>query len=160
MEQLLGNRKIYLAFGLLFSFVIVGVSNIGKEGFFEEKNFPDSEGFTSSGKFKSLEFFPSLSYKSGLQGYESSSVISGTEKLIPDKSIANDSFLMSDENKIRHIFGNPGHDLDSFLKKFGGNKEKAFDKLREVAQNYVDANGITGMFNQEFQIEGEIVIIR
>jgi hypothetical protein len=51
-----------------------------------------------------------------------------------------------DPNKLKHIFGKPEHNLGNFLKKFGGDQEKAYKALEGVTQKYVNINNITGNF--------------
>ncbi|ECB9834720.1 hypothetical protein FL863_06490 [Listeria monocytogenes] len=43
-----------------------------------------------------------------------------------------------DPNKLTHIFGKAEHNLDGFLKKFNGNKEKAYLSIENATQSYVN----------------------
>ena len=39
------------------------------------------------------------------------------------------------QNKLRHIFDKPQHKLDSVLKQFGGDREKAFNAMQDALKN-------------------------
>lgn len=46
-------------------------------------------------------------------------------------------------NDLNHIFGKPGHNLDGYLRSFGGDEEKAYLALEKAVDEYVRANDIT-----------------
>jgi hypothetical protein len=60
------------------------------------------------------------------------------------------------QNKINHIFGNPGHNLQILVQKFGS-EEAAYDALEAAAQQQVKG---TGVFEQIVNVDGVGVTVR
>jgi len=63
-------------------------------------------------------------------------------------------------NDLKHIFGNPGHNLGNFLNNYGGNQTKAYEAIWKATQNHVIQNEITGIFEQAVDVGGTIIIVR
>ncbi len=51
-----------------------------------------------------------------------------------------------DPNKLNHIFGNPEHNFDGFLKMFNGDQTAAYNALLRATEEYVKINNIVGRF--------------
>jgi len=66
-------------------------------------------------------------------------------------------------NRANHIFGPKSlekHALGDFLKKFGGNKVKAFQSLERATQKHVTNNLIDGVFEVSVKVRGVGVNVR
>ena len=78
-----------------------------------------------------------------------------------DNSDYSPSSLTMDKNKIRHIFNNPRHNLEEFLKTFNNDEEAAFNKLQEEYNNYIKSNNIkNGTLRVKVQINAFEITIR
>jgi len=74
---------------------------------------------------------------------------------------AGDAGKAVNANDLHHIFDDPKHNLDGFLKSFGGNQEKAYTALENAAQTYVSKNKMTiGIFETTVNISGYKVTVR
>jgi RHS repeat-associated protein len=56
--------------------------------------------------------------------------------------------IASDANKLHHIFDNPVHNMGALTKTFGGSQTQAARALEVATQNYVNTNGIQGIFDK------------
>ena len=67
--------------------------------------------------------------------------------------------LSVDPNKLNHIFGNAGHNLDSFVAQFNSQSE-AYAALQRATELAVRAQGTSGVFQTTVQIGGESITVR
>lgn len=70
-----------------------------------------------------------------------------------------DYFSRPDANKLRHIFGNPRHNLGRLLRKFGGNEARAFRAMVRAADRATRRRG-PGRFVVRVKIKGERITVR
>jgi len=66
----------------------------------------------------------------------------------------------NDPNKLKHIFDNPGHNLDGYLQKFGGNQDKAFNALQKATEIVTSSGKITSVFEQIVKVNGFDITVR
>ena len=64
-----------------------------------------------------------------------------------------------DPNKLNHIFGNAGHNLDPLVAEFGS-QENAFSALQQSTQSAVEKQGIQGVFETQVQVGTRTVTVR
>ena len=66
-----------------------------------------------------------------------------------------------DDNKLNHIFGNPRHQMNSYLDSFGGDKRQAYYALYNATEKYVRSNHIMGVFNDiVVNVNGYNILVR
>ena len=66
-----------------------------------------------------------------------------------------------DDNKLNHIFGNPRHQMSSYLDSFGGDKRQAYYALYSATEKYVRSNHIMGVFNDiAVNVNGYNILVR
>jgi RHS repeat-associated protein len=64
-----------------------------------------------------------------------------------------------DPNKLNHIFGDPGHNLDPLLQQFGS-QDSLFNAVRDSTQAAIESQGISGIFETTVNVGGQDVVVR
>jgi len=64
-----------------------------------------------------------------------------------------------DPNKLKHIFGQSKHNLDSLVKHFGSQK-KAFNALQAATEKNIRSQGIKGVFEATVKVGTETITVR
>jgi hypothetical protein len=70
-----------------------------------------------------------------------------------------DAAAAIDANKLNHIFGDAGHNLDPLVKEFGS-QESAFNALQQATDAAVRQQGLTGVFETTVQVGDQTVTVR
>lgn len=65
-----------------------------------------------------------------------------------------------DSNKLNHIFGKSEHNLEEFLQGYEGNQVRAYNALENATQEYVERNGIKGIFEESIDVNGTRITVR
>jgi hypothetical protein len=65
----------------------------------------------------------------------------------------------TDTNKLKHIFGNPRHNLNDLIKVYGS-EQKAFNAIEKATKKIIKNKNISGVFETNIKIGNEIIIVR
>jgi LysM repeat protein len=64
-----------------------------------------------------------------------------------------------DQNKLHHLFGRGGHNLEGLVSEFGS-QEEAFRAIKRSVQEKVDAEGISGVFEEVVDVGSHRITVR
>jgi hypothetical protein len=80
--------------------------------------------------------------------------------------IASDSLLAArgagrivDANKLNHIFGKAGRNLEPLVEKFGS-QEGAFNAVQDATQALAKSQGLSGIFKTTVQVGGQDLVVK
>jgi RHS repeat-associated protein len=68
-------------------------------------------------------------------------------------------FSKIDSNKVKHIFEQPKHNLESVVEQFGS-KKNAFKALQSATEGTIRSQGIKGVFETSVKVETDTITVR
>ena len=90
-----------------------------------------------------------------MAGIRGKRAVSGIWRAIIGKSVSKDV----NPNKLHHIFGDPDHNLDEFVKEFGG-EQNALEAILEATEQTVKKKGITRGFEETIHVGSRQITVR
>lgn len=80
--------------------------------------------------------------------------------------LASDSLLAArgasrivDANKLNHVFGKAGRNLEPLVEKFGS-QEGAFNAVQDATQALAESQGLSGIFKTTVQVGGQDLVVK